>query len=68
VANGQILLPCLTAEIERECCLLRQVIARIVEVEAEQHPVVAVPSHHTPKLIRLLYGRSTPLFFKAQLH
>jgi transposase len=52
-ADGRALTPCLTAEIERECRRLWQVIGMIAEVEAEQHQAAEQASTGAIQLIRL---------------
>ncbi len=52
-ADGHALLPCLKAEIARECRRLWQVIDMIAEVEAEQHQVAAETTTGAPQLSRL---------------
>jgi transposase len=52
-ADGRALLPCLKAEIERECRRLWQVIDMIAEVEAEQHQAAEQSSTGATQLSRL---------------
>jgi transposase len=52
-ADGHALLPCLKAEIARECRRLWQVIDMIAEVEAEQHQVAAETTTGASQLSRL---------------
>jgi transposase len=52
-ADGRSLLPCLKAEIERECRRLWQVIDMIAEVEAEQHQAAEKAATGATQLSRL---------------
>jgi transposase len=52
-ADGHALLPCLKAEIARECRRLWQVIDMIAEIEAEQHQVAAETVTGATQLSRL---------------
>jgi transposase len=52
-ADGRALLPCLKAEIKRECRRLWQVIDMIAEVEAEQHEAAAETTTGATQLSRL---------------
>jgi transposase len=51
--DGQPLAPCLRAELLRECRRLRQVMAMIAEVEAEQEAVAAAEDSRAARLARL---------------
>jgi transposase len=51
--DGQPLRPCLQAELLRECRRLRQVMAMIAEVEAEQEAVAAAEAGIAARLARL---------------
>lgn len=51
--DGQVLAPCLQAELLRECRRLRQVMDMIAEVEAEQKTVAAAEDGNAARLAQL---------------